>query len=70
MGTCGEIQTYMYHSRMGSQQITDSPSLFSLPPYWQAATPSAPAMAEATAIITFSQMSHLVVFFCSIVFVF
>ena len=59
MGTCGEIQTYMYHSMMGSQHVADSPSLFSLPPYWQAATPKAPAMADATAMITFSTMSQV-----------
>ena len=31
--------------------------------YWQAATPSAPAMADATAMMTFSTMSQVKDFF-------
>ena len=44
---------------VGSQLVADSPPLSSFPPYWQAATPSAPAMADATAMITFSTMSQV-----------
>ena len=47
-------------------RVNPSRFILILSVYWQAATPSAPAMADATAMMTFSTMSQVKDFFFSI----